>query len=557
MRHLRARRAGAGRIGILAIGLLLVADVATGSGRAVGARAATLSSNGAAKQVCNVASRKVNGATTKVRVCTAARLPALSAAPNPYTVALHADSSRAVSKMIKAADGGTIVGTGASGTTFSLTVPPYALDNDTQITLTPITSVDGSPFSGGLIAAALLQPQGLSFWSPVTLTIRPAGPVTVPSNRLLLGFTSNDDGTEFHLSPWTGEASSAALPLWHFTSAGIALGTPGNVATLVQHTSTPLTAAYEQVQAALVARTQWMQTHSKATGLYSTSQLTAQLQRLAGWKFDGTIQPHLEHSLSDAYDGRRAVEDAIVWKSDITGGPDQGYFKKRVDRVQPLVSQVIDHVLSRLAVPCTTAPRSLYSYPSLGWTIDAKDFAAAYGGYRSFVNRQLLPDDNAYLQRLLSPCRPLGFKFSATYRLYAAGNAPSAGPANAVISDAWLDVAVSGGVCGADPYDDGSTPFSNPWKVMTQVTEIGYVNGTKPLFSVLPQSVVSTIAMIQGKWDRAGQQLSSAPSARYRIDATPPASVRFEVLSDPSISPSDQTIDVPLVEDTSCPSIQG
>jgi hypothetical protein len=455
--------------------------------------------------------------------------------------------------MIRASQGGTITATAVDGTAVSLQLPPYALSADTQVTVTPLNGLlHPSPFTGGFVGGALFQPSGLTFWLPARLTITPRFPVTVPNNRVPVAFTSGDDGAEFHLYPWTGDASSMKLALWHFSSYGIGLASPADVADLVQHTPSPLTPLYQQLQAA-VAANQWMLDHGLKP-VYPTAALMHLLKRVATWKFNAVIKPHLLVALVDAFDGVRALEDALAWQSDMITGAAPGYFKSRLTKLEPLISREANHLLQGLAKPCTTSSRNPYYYPGQGWTIDARDFGNAYGTYQAFVGRGLIAASSTYLTTLLAPCRPRGLKFSASYRVYTAGIAPST--ATSIFPGSWLDETVSGQICGSNPYDDVGAPFSNNWTVRSTVTEVGYVAGSAPPMSLPALPTLARIAMVQGSWDRAGQ-LATGQFVRYQVEAGPPAAMKIEVVSGQSFSPADQIVEVPLAEDASCPLVSG
>ena len=91
-------------------------------------------------------------------------------APNPLNVQVKVDSKVSASAVISTT-GGTLSVQGADGTKFTLTFPNGALFNDEKITLTPVTSVDGLPFSGGLVGGVLMAPDGLRLLKPASLTI--------------------------------------------------------------------------------------------------------------------------------------------------------------------------------------------------------------------------------------------------------------------------------------------------------------------------------------------------------------------------------------------------
>jgi hypothetical protein len=93
--------------------------------------------------------------------------------PSPSQARMVLDQPRATYGSI-GAEGGTLRATAADGTRFELAIPPNALDFTETITMTPASAVDNLPLSGGLAGAVSLEPAGLTFYEPATLTIAPA-----------------------------------------------------------------------------------------------------------------------------------------------------------------------------------------------------------------------------------------------------------------------------------------------------------------------------------------------------------------------------------------------
>lgn len=93
--------------------------------------------------------------------------------PDPIDLTATTDDTRATTAEVPAEAGGTVTATGADGTSFTLTVPPNALEGDTAITLTPVTSVAGLPYAGGLSGGVTIAPADLEFLLPATLAITP------------------------------------------------------------------------------------------------------------------------------------------------------------------------------------------------------------------------------------------------------------------------------------------------------------------------------------------------------------------------------------------------
>jgi hypothetical protein len=156
-----------------------------------------------------------NGAGTGTTVVVPDSLPALPAdayvqAPSPTTVSSSTDDSRAATATIGSA-GGTLMATAADGSKFMLVVPPNALSADTDITMTPIASTTGAPWSQA--SGVRLEPEGLQFLQFATLTIEPASAVPV-AQQVVAGALK---GSELFLAlPDVGSALSR-IHLLHFT----------------------------------------------------------------------------------------------------------------------------------------------------------------------------------------------------------------------------------------------------------------------------------------------------------------------------------------------------
>lgn len=141
--------------------------------------------------------------------------------PNPLDVEAHTDASRRATATIGMA-GGTLETTGADGSRYRLTVPPGALLSDERISITPISSVEGLPFSGGLTAGVQLEPSGLRFSDFVTLEILDHPPLPAQQET---GFLYQQDGVEFQLYPVQESVSTTRFDIIHFSGVGIASAT--------------------------------------------------------------------------------------------------------------------------------------------------------------------------------------------------------------------------------------------------------------------------------------------------------------------------------------------
>lgn len=110
-------------------------------------------------------------------------------------------------------DGGEVTVTTPDEITYTLSVPAGTLDDVTTITLVPIQSIDGLPFSGRLQGAVRIEPEGLVFDPPATLTMAAPEQTPIVDGMLDIGFAFESDGTEFHLQPISlAEVPASLLP---------------------------------------------------------------------------------------------------------------------------------------------------------------------------------------------------------------------------------------------------------------------------------------------------------------------------------------------------------
>jgi hypothetical protein len=135
----------------------------------------------------------------------------------PLDVGVHLQGDRAVTQDVGTA-GGTIEATAADGTVTTLVIPAGALPGPVDITLTPLSALDGLPFSGGLAGGVQMAPDGLQLLRPARLTIAPASP---PAGAVRLPFGYARAGESLHLLP----EGDDGIEIDHFSGAGLASGT--------------------------------------------------------------------------------------------------------------------------------------------------------------------------------------------------------------------------------------------------------------------------------------------------------------------------------------------
>ncbi|MFO7972995.1 MAG: PASTA domain-containing protein [Candidatus Hydrogenedentota bacterium] len=139
----------------------------------------------------------------------------------PLHVGISLDSENGVSGLIPR-EGGSLETIGANGVHYQLTIPEHALAHPTEITLTPVADIDDFPFSGGLKAAAHLEPSGLVLFAPAVLE---ATHDDHPEPGMAAGFAYHAGGEDFHLRPVEYDGDTARFHILHFSGAGHGSGT--------------------------------------------------------------------------------------------------------------------------------------------------------------------------------------------------------------------------------------------------------------------------------------------------------------------------------------------
>jgi len=119
-------------------------------------------------------------------------------------------------------EGGTMIAEGPDLTVYTLTIPPNALVEPMEITMTPLKSVNGLPFARGLVAGVHLAPSGTSFLRPARLSMRPRA--ALPATDLT-PFAYGGQGENMYLTPYRVEGDRVVVLMDHFSGQGLTLST--------------------------------------------------------------------------------------------------------------------------------------------------------------------------------------------------------------------------------------------------------------------------------------------------------------------------------------------
>lgn len=166
--------------------------------------------------------------------------------PDPLSVRARPDAGRAVGASIGAA-GGTVSATGADGTTYTLVVPPEALLYTEAVTLTPVAGIEGLPSQINNARAVAIEPPGLGFIEPATLTISPS--TNGGSGTRSIGLAYEGSGSNFHLR------RPISPPSVHVVSSTLAGGTSQLRVTEARSYGAATTSADDDVLAPLTPQT--------------------------------------------------------------------------------------------------------------------------------------------------------------------------------------------------------------------------------------------------------------------------------------------------------------
>ena len=251
-----------------------------------------------------LASAACGGDSTGPRPNTGGAFPKQAA---PVTVTVALDEGHAASTLIPVS-GGAVSATGADGSRFTLTIPANALLQPTTITLTPVTSVSGMPLSGGLVAAAHFEPEGLRLYEVATLRIEPAR--AVPTGEQV-GFGYYGTGADFHLAP-LAMGAAIELPVQHFSGVGVGQGTAADQGAQLARAPAATEAQLQQEIGALVGA----ERAAELSGQPGDADFGSNLAALMQDYFDNVVEPKLEaaENSNDPAVIQEALNTALAWE---------------------------------------------------------------------------------------------------------------------------------------------------------------------------------------------------------------------------------------------------
>ena len=259
--------------------------------------------------------------------------PPVTRAPNPLNVNVILDVDLATSAVISTT-GGSLTAQAADGTQFTLTFPEGALQSEETITLTPVSDVEGLPFSGGLVGGVQMAPEGLRLFQPATLTIE--SPNTVAAEGFeTVAFGYHEDGQGVYLNPSTIAGSTMTLEVWHFSGAAAAQATPTEIQT--QH----------QEYVPSIAEDAFTQRVMEYLGIERQAQMLGEPDPEGGERmieflreaYESFIAPQLPIALQDCKKAPAILSRALSWARQATLMTGEDEFGPEIDKIMETIEQ--------------------------------------------------------------------------------------------------------------------------------------------------------------------------------------------------------------------------
>jgi hypothetical protein len=283
-------------------------------------------------------------------------------APDPLTVQAEFSETGIVSGVIGPA-GGTLETSDEWGVSYTLVIPPDALDTDIEIKMTPMSTMEGWPLDGNCLGAVRLEPEGWLLNELATLTIRVPGASTPELSTV--GFAFTGSGEEFHLAPayadpaslaslGTGGARQASpirpedggatsLPVGELGTKGVGETSADAAAAMAtDNAPTSSTDAADQKSAATEAEMDEMAPllSLEEMGEIAASNLTSQIR-----------------SAQDCYEFKRAVGSFQTWESKVAQFGDK-FNPTREVLLQEMAEKAIE-TIEKASVECVEAEKGV------------------------------------------------------------------------------------------------------------------------------------------------------------------------------------------------------
>lgn len=228
---------------------------------------------------------------------------AVNPGTEPIPVSLTLDQGHAASAEI-GPDGGTLSATSADGTRFTLEVPPNALVETVQVSMIPITKMEGIPWGSDTVDAVQLEPDGQTFYSYVNLTIQPL--VDLPANQVI-PVGASGPGHDLYMPIIDPKSTALVLELDHFSSAGATKGLLADTEPWRQRLGGDVETRLQSIMGREIAQARQNLASGNQAPLFDPEFLA---WFITTWKKE-VLQPRLDAAGESCAAGRLAIETVL------------------------------------------------------------------------------------------------------------------------------------------------------------------------------------------------------------------------------------------------------
>jgi VCBS repeat-containing protein len=229
--------------------------------------------------------------------------------------------------------------TAADGTKYTLAIPAGALVSAADITMTPVTAIQGMPL-GQLIGAVHLEPYGLQLLKAATLTIEPPAEAPIASQT---AFLMQEGGDDFHLAPLEN-TRTLTIPITHFSTPGVAQANDVQRANVAGHAPIRTLAQLEQAIAG------WARA-ARASDLGQPVGDVPDPATLRSDYYEHVVKPELQAAENEDAKVEPAVEDALGWARDfaVLGAEDGGLEAEMWQEIEVVLRNAVDRAYIQCA----------------------------------------------------------------------------------------------------------------------------------------------------------------------------------------------------------------
>lgn len=223
---------------------------------------------------------------------------------NPAELTLSLDQTRTAEATVPV-EGGQIKATGVDGTVYTLEIPANALVSATKISLTPLASLSGLPFSSKVTYAVQLAPEGLILYKDAILTVAPPQPIALEKQVF---FNYKGEGQGPGLAMPVTDSKEMKIRLFHFSGYGITEGEMSEVATVQEQLGSDPVSRLQSLAAQFLEEERIRQ----EGGTVEDSSLTGEaLIDLINQYEEQVVKPALQAAESSCEAGHAAINSLI------------------------------------------------------------------------------------------------------------------------------------------------------------------------------------------------------------------------------------------------------